>query len=228
MNKKGKLIVIEGCDGSGKATQTQMLYNRFVDEKFNVRKVEYPNYKSDSSALVKMYLNGTFGTKPEDVNSYVASTFYAVDRFASYKTDWKDFYDNGGIVIADRYTTSNMIHQASKINDKLAKDKFLNWLWNFEFNLFSLPVPDCVIFLDMPPEYSFDLMKDRKNKINGENIKDIHERDINYLKKSYDNSKYVADKYAWNIIDCIENSRIKSIQKIHNDVYKTLRNHLNL
>lgn len=228
MNKKGKLIVIEGCDGSGKATQTQMLYNKLKDEKYNVRKVEYPNYKSDSSALVKMYLGGKFGTDPEDVNSYVASTFYAVDRFASYKTEWKDFYDNGGIVIADRYTTSNMVHQASKANDKLSKDKFLEWLWNFEFNLFNLPVPDCVIFLNMPPEYSFKLMKNRKNKINGEDTKDIHESDLQYLKKSYNNSKYVADKYNWNIIDCVDDKCIKSIEKIHQDIYLTVRNFLNL
>lgn len=228
MDKKGKLIVIEGCDGSGKATQTQMLYKRFIDEKYSVRKVEYPNYKSDSSALVKMYLEGKFGTNPEDVNSYAASAFYAVDRFASYKTEWKDFYDNGGIIIADRYTTSNMVHQASKVDNKADKDKFLDWLWNFEFNLFNLPVPDCVIFLDMPPEYSQKLMQNRKNKINGKETKDIHESDLNYLKKSYDNSKYVAEKYSWCVIDCVEDNCVKSMERIHEDIYLTVRSFLNL
>lgn len=228
MNKKGKIIVIEGCDGSGKATQTQKLYQRLIDEEYNVKKVEFPNYKSDSSALVKMYLEGRFGDKPEDVNSYVASTFYAVDRFASYKTEWKDFYENGGIIIADRYTTSNMVHQASKIDDENQKSKFLDWLWNFEFNIFDLPVPDCVIFLNMCPEYSKKLMENRKNKITGQDAKDIHEKDLEYLKKSYNNSKYIAKKYSWHIINCVEKGCVKSIEEIHENVYSTVKKFLKL
>ncbi len=131
--KRGKLIVIEGSDGSGKATQTKKLYDKLVKENKNVKKVEFPNYESESSALIKMYLNGEFGKEPDSVNPYVSSTFYAVDRFASYKKDWEEFYLKGGIIIADRYTTSNMIHQAAKIKDVQAKDNFLNWLWDFEF-----------------------------------------------------------------------------------------------
>lgn len=122
---RGKLIVIEsGSDGSGKATQSQKLFNRLYDENYKVRKIEFPNYKSNSSALVKMYLNGEFGSNPEDVNAYAASTFYAVDRFASYKTEWEEFYKAGDIIIADRYTTSNMVHQASKINDEKKEMNF--------------------------------------------------------------------------------------------------------
>jgi len=149
---KGKLIIIEsGADASGKATQTNKLYERLVQEGYKVKKITFPNYDSDSSALVKMYLNGDFGKDPNDVSPYVASTFYAVDRFASYRTEWGQAYNDGWIILADRYTTSNMVHQAAKIKDMEEKDRFLDWLWNFEFEIYKLPVPDCVIFLDMPP-----------------------------------------------------------------------------
>lgn len=224
--KKGKVIVIEGCDGSGKATQTQKLYERLIKESYKVRKVEYPNYDSQSSALVKMYLGGAFGTRAEDVNPYVASTFYAVDRFASYKTDWKDFYESGGIVIADRYTTANMVHQASKINDLDERKKFLDWLWEFEFSTFGLPVPSCVIFLDMPPEYSRMLMQERANKITGESDKDIHEKDYQYLIHSYNNSCEVSEKYKWHRINCVNNNKIKTIEEIHNEIYKEVKQKL--
>ena len=144
---KGKLIIIEsGSDASGKATQTKKLVERLSNEYKNIRKVEYPNYESESSALVKMYLRGDFGKNPSDVDPYVASTFYAADRYASFKTEWEEFYNNGGIVIADRYTTSNMVHQASKM-DKEDRDKYLDWLVDYEFNLYKIPKPDCVIFL---------------------------------------------------------------------------------
>lgn len=221
--KKGKVIVIEGCDGSGKATQTQKLYERLMKENYEVKKVEYPNYDSESSALVKMYLGGSFGTKPEDVNPYVASTFYAVDRFASYKTDWKDFYQNGGVIIADRYTTANMIHQASKIHDPQERKKFLEWVWEFEFNTFELPVPDCVIFLDMPPKYSKMLMQERANKITGESDKDIHEKDYEYLTNSYNNSCEVSQRYNWNRISCIKDNQVKTIEEIHNEIYEEVK-----
>lgn len=223
-NSKGKLIIIEGCDGSGKETQTKKLYEKLCTEFENIKKVEYPNYKSESSALVKMYLRGDFGEKPEDVNPYAASTFYAVDRYASFKTSWKDFYNDGGIIIADRYTTANMVHQASKINNQVEKEAFLNWLWDLEFNKLGLPIPDGVIFLDMPPQYSTRLIEERKNKITGEGYKDIHEQDIEYLSKSYDNSCRIADKYGWTRIQCVKDQKIKSIEEIHSEIYKVTRN----
>ncbi|WP_368489454.1 dTMP kinase [Clostridium sp. BJN0013] len=221
---KGKLIVVEGCDGSGKATQTTKLYNRLLNEKYNVKKVEYPNYSSESSALVKMYLNGDFGENPEDVSAYVASTFYGVDRFASYKTQWKKFYEQGGIILADRYTTSNMIHQASKINDIEEKDKFLKWLWDFEFNIFKLPIPDCIIFLDMPPKYSKNLMIERNNKFTGNSKKDIHESNYEYLINSYNNALYVASKYRWSKVSCVGNNRINTVNEIHENIYSLVKN----
>lgn len=224
----GKLIIIEsGSDASGKATQTKRLFDRLIDEGHDVKKVEYPNYKSDSSALVKMYLKGDFGKNASDVDPYVASTFFTVDRYASFKTEWEDFYTSGGIIIADRYTTSNMVHQASKM-DVSERDKYLDWLTEYEFNMFKIPKPDCVIFLDVPIEYSTELMKNRKNKITGEEEKDIHELDIDYLTKCYNNSIDIAKKYNWSKIDCVENGKLKSINDIHKEVYnyaiRTIKN----
>ncbi|WP_042278152.1 dTMP kinase [[Clostridium] dakarense] len=220
----GKLIIIEsGSDASGKATQTKKLYERLLKDGYNIKKVEYPNYKSESSALVKMYLRGDFGDKPSDVDPYVSSTFFAADRYASYKTEWEEFYCNGDIILADRYTTSNMVHQASKM-DKEDRDKYLDWLTDYEFNMYKIPKPDCVIFLDVPIEFSQKLMENRKNKFTGEDKKDIHESDIKYLEDSYNNSLYIADKYKWKKINCVENNELRSIDSIHEDIYQVVIN----
>lgn len=223
---KGSFIVIEGGDGSGKATQAKKLYSRLKDDGKVVRKIEFPDYKSPSSGLIKMYLNGEFGTTPDDVSPYVASTFYAVDRYASYKKYWGDFYANGGIIIADRYTTSNMIHQGAKIEDKAEREKYLNWLWDFEFNMFGLPVPDCVIFLDVPPVYTQKIIKNRHNKYTGRKNKDIHERDREYMKKVYEASLTIANRYGWHRICCIEDGHMLSIDDIHKQIYSIIRQKL--
>lgn len=215
---KGKLIIIEGSDGSGKATQTKKLYDRLEQNNYNIKKVEFPNYNSESSALVKMYLRGDFGKHAEDVDPYICSTFFAVDRYASFKTEWEAFYNDGGIIICDRYTTSNMIHQASKMEVE-ERDKYLEWLNDLEFNLYKIPKPDCVIFLDVPVEMSQKLMKDRNNKITGESEKDIHESDFDYLKKSYENSLYIAKKYDWQRINCIKDDNMRTIDDIHEEIY---------
>lgn len=226
---KGKLIIIEaGSDASGKATQTKKLFARLKAEKHNIRKVEYPNYKSDSSALVKMYLNGEFGYKPEDVNAYAASTFYSVDRYASYMKEWKRYYQNGGIVLADRYTTSNMVHQASKIDDTAEWEKYLDWLWDLEFVKLGLPVPDMVIFLDVPPDITNGLISKRNNKITGGSKKDIHESDSEYLKKTYKNACRIAEKYGWKRIGCTEGGLLRSIDDIHNEIYDYVEKNLPL
>ncbi|MGE5676907.1 MAG: dTMP kinase [Pseudomonadota bacterium] len=226
---KGKLIIIEaGSDASGKATQTKKLFTRIKTEKHNIRKVEYPNYKSDSSALVKMYLNGEFGYKPEDVNAYAASTFYSVDRYASYMKEWKRYYENGGIVLADRYTTSNMVHQASKIDDTAEWERYLDWLWDLEFVKLGLPVPDMVIFLDVPPDITNGLISKRNNKITGGSKKDIHESDSEYLKKTYKNACRIAEKYGWKRIVCTEGGLLRSIDDIHNEIYDYVEKNLPL
>jgi len=220
---KGKLIIIEsGADSSGKATQTQLLFKRLEAEAYPVKKVEFPNYQSASSSLVKMYLNGDFGKNPSDVDPYVSSTFYAVDRFASYKTGWEEFYTAGGIVLADRYTTSNMVHQGAKLMGA-DKDKYLDWLWNLEFNIYRLPVPDGVIFLDMPTDFSNRLMAQRENKITGKREKDIHERNKEYLNISYENSLYVAEKYGWTRVPCVMGEELRTIEEIHEDVYEKVK-----
>ena len=219
---KGLLITIEGGDGSGKATQSQRLYERLINEGYNAKEISFPNYESDSSALVKMYLNGEFGLDPYDVDPYVASTFYAVDRYASYKKEWGNFYLQGGIIIADRYTTANMIHQAAKISDAAEKDKFLNWLVDFEFNIFKLPQPDCVFFLDVPPELSIKLMQQRCNKYTGSKEKDIHERNFAYIEKTYKNACIVGDRYGWNRINCIDGDKLRSIDQIHEEIYSII------
>lgn len=217
MIKKGKLIVVEGSDASGKATQTEILYNNLLKEDYNVRKITFPDYNSSSSALVKMYLKGDFGNNPEDVSPYVASTFYAVDRFASFKKDWGNFYSDGGIIITDRYTTSNMVHQAAKIKGA-GKDSFLDWLWNLEFNVYKLPEADCVVFLDMPPEISQKLIHNRLNKFTGDVEKDIHESNKEFLADSYINALYVANKYNWVKIDCAKDNEPKNINTIQKEI----------
>lgn len=220
---KGKLIIIEsGSDASGKATQSKKLYERLINEGYNCMKITFPDYDSESSALVKMYLRGEFGSNPNDVSPYVASTFYAADRYASFKTKWEKFYNEGGIIISDRYTTSNMVHQAAKMDEE-EKEKFLNWLWDLEFNLYGIPEPDQVIFLDVDPMVSQQLMKNRLNKITGEEEKDIHESNEEYLVNSYNNSLKIVDKYSWNKVKCTEGTTLRTIDNIHEEIYKMVK-----
>jgi len=225
---KGRLIIFEAGDGSGKETQSGLLLDRLLKAGKKVRKVAYPNYGSDSSALIKMYLNGEFGSKPGDVSPYIASTFYAVDRFASFRMEWEGFYNDGGIVIADRYTTSNMVHQASKIDDEAERLKYLDWLYDLEFEKFRLPVPDVVLFLDMPPACARELIRQRSNKIDGSNNKDIHERDAGYLERSYNTSRWLADRYEWQRVACTEEGRIRTINEIHEDICIIIEKCLNI
>ncbi|WP_425802061.1 dTMP kinase [Desulfitobacterium sp. Sab5] len=219
---QGKLIIIEAGDGSGKATQTQKLYGKLNQEGLPVKKVEFPNYGSPSSALVKMYLGGSFGQNPNDVNPYVASTFYTVDRFASFKTEWETFYREGGIILADRYTTSNMVHQAAKIKNIDERSQYLNWLKEFEYKMFKLPEPDLVIFLDMPPEYSLKLIELRSEAASI--TKDIHENAPDYLRTSYENALKIAQTENWARINCIRDDQtIKSVEEIHQEVYALVK-----
>ena len=219
----GKLIVIDGVDSSGKQTQTDMLCSRLVSDKRRVRKVSFPAYDSPSSSLVKMYLAGEFGKNPGDVNAYAASAFYAMDRFATFRADWGKDYAAGTIIIADRYVTSNMIHQAGKIDDTSEREKCLDWIYDFEYVKCGLPKPDATIFLDMPVEYAVKLMEKRANKIDGGEKKDIHESDISYLKRSYESAVFVAEKYGWTRISCVEGGRIKSPEEIHDEIYRAVK-----
>lgn len=216
---RGKLIVIEGLDGSGKATQSKLLFERLLAKGLSVRKVSFPNYESDSSALVKMYLAGEFGKKPEDVNAHAASVFFAVDRYASYKSDWGKFYEEGGIVIADRYTTSNAIHQCSKL-PKEQWDGFVKWLFDLEFQLMGIPAPDKVIYLQVDPAVSQKLMSIRYQ--GDESKKDIHESNLDHLAKSRAAAVYCADKLGWTTIQCDDGETMRSIENIHEDIIRAL------
>lgn len=215
-----KLIVIEGLDGSGKATQAKRLTEALVEKGIPVREVSFPDYESDSSALVRMYLSGQFGTDPQDVNAYAASSFFAVDRFASYKKDWHRDYARG-VVIADRYTTSNAVHQCSKLPKEQWED-FLNWLFDFEYKKLGIPAPDRVIYLNVDPAVSQALMTARYR--GDENKKDIHERDIAYLRHSREAAAYCAEKLGWVTVDCCRDGQMRSIEDIHKDVMKLLEN----
>ena len=216
------LIVFEGVDASGKQTQTEILYNTLKEKVPNVSKITFPDYDSPSSALVKMYLGGMFGSDPSDVSAYAASAFYAVDRYASFKTDWGKKLESGEIVIADRYVTSNMIHQAAKIDDKDEKLKFLDWVYDFEYIKLGLPQPDKVFFLDMPPEFSKKLIAERDNKITGRKQKDIHENNSDYLYSAYKNAVFVATQCRWDRIYCVKNDKIRNIEDIKNEILSKL------
>lgn len=223
MKKKGKLFVIEGVDGSGKATQTEKLYQYLQQEQYAVRKITFPDYASPSSSLVKMYLNGEFGSEPNSVNAFTTSLFFAVDRFASYRKNWQEPYLQGEIILADRYTTSNMIHQGSKIIDSEEKTTYLNWLTDLEYRLMELPEPDCVFFLDMPPQYSLQLRQSR-NTLKQDLEQDIHEANQQYLLDAYYHALDIAKQQNWKIISCVQDGKIRSIEDIHQEI----TNHISL
>jgi dTMP kinase len=215
----GKLIVIEGLDGSGKATQSKLLYDALLEQGKAVRKVSFPNYESDSSALVKMYLRGDFGTDPSDVNAYAASTFYAADRYASYKQDWGTFYHEGGTIVADRYTTSNAIHQCSKLKQE-EWDGFLKWLFSFEYEQLGIPAPDMVIYLQADTQVSQKLMSGRYH--GDESKKDIHESNLDYLNRSRQAAEYCKDALGWKVIPCVKDGAMRSIEEIHKEIMSLL------
>lgn len=215
----GKLIVIEGLDGSGKATQAKLLAASLRAQGLAVRQISFPVYDSDSSALVRMYLRGEFGDDPSDVNAYAASVFYAADRFASWKTDWGTFYENGGIVIADRYTTSNAIHQCSKLPED-QWDAYLNWLFDFEYNLLGIPAPNRVLYLRGDNEISQKLMTGRY--LGDESKKDIHEKNAAYMERSRKAAEYCRDRLGWVTVECVRSGEMRGIEDIHTEILRLI------
>lgn len=216
-----RLIVIDGVDGSGKETQVKLLAKHVAEKGIdeNVRTISFPDYKSQSSALVKMYLNGELASNADAVNAFAASSFYAVDRYASYKMDWgQDFYTSNGVIIADRYTTSNIVHQVAKIDDTQEKIEAIKWICDMEYNRLGIPEPERVIFLDMPPWAAAKLREGRSNKITGGEKQDIHESNAEFMKKSYDNALFVANYLSWDIVKCTSGTNIKSIDEISRDI----------
>ncbi|MDD5857892.1 MAG: thymidylate kinase [bacterium] len=215
----GKLIIFEGLDGSGKGTQTELACQSLRQKGYDPLKITFPDYESESSALVKMYLSGQFGQKPDDVNAYAASTFYAVDRYASYKTNWGAAYRSNSLIISDRYTTSNAVHQCSKL-PPMHWDGFLEWLFDFEYKKLGLPAPDAVIYLAVDPDVSQRLITERYN---GDQTKmDIQEKDTEYLARSRAAAEYCARKLGWKRIECTTVAdgvkTIRSVEDIHAEV----------
>lgn len=209
---------MEAGDGSGKATQTEALYKHLLQEGRKVHRVSFPDYEAESSVPVRMYLRGDFGKSPGAVNAYAASTFYAVDRYASFRRKWKAHYDAGDIILADRYTTSNMVHQAVKLGPGEERETFLSWLWDFEFQKLGLPVPDLVIFLDMDPTVAEKLIAARSKEQS--RPKDIHEKDKEYLRSCHRAYLELAEKYGWKRIPCSEGDHPRPIDAIHEEVYR--------
>lgn len=213
----GKLIVIEGLDGSGKATQTALLRQFFTQQGITNRSVTFPDYQSPACEPVKMYLNGQFGARAEDVNAYAASVLYTVDRFASYKTDWQADYRNGSVIVADRYTTSNAIHQCAKL-PREQWDEYLTWLFDLEYGKVAVPKPDCVIYLRVEPEVSQRLMD--KRYADGSGHKDIHEKDVAYLQKAQQAAAYCAEKLCWNTVQCVADGAMRTVEDISREVVR--------
>ena len=216
----GKLIVIEGTDGSGKSTQFQLLTQRVEAEGLEFRKLVFPQYAEESSALIRMYLGGQFGDKPSDVNAYAASAFYAVDRYASYKKVWGQWYENGGLVLSDRYTTSNAVHQASK-EPQETRGEFLRWLYEFEYEKLGLPRPDLTIYLDVPTEYTEQLMRSREAATG--TSADIHEQDLEYLSTCRRMGRTAAEFYNWTVIECVRDGAMRTIEDIHEEIYSHVK-----
>ncbi len=217
----GKLIVLEGTDGSGKSTQFRLLTERLLREGKEFQTLVFPQYSEESSALIRMYLAGEFGSKPEDVNAYAASTFYAVDRYASYKKVWQGYYEGGGLMLADRYTTSNVVHQGSKLPVE-QQNAFLTWLEEFEFDRLGLPRPDLVIYLDVSTLSSEAMMRKREQQTHTH--ADIHEQDQEYLRHCRQTGRTAAAKYGWQIVQCERNGAMRTIEDIHEEVYRLVNN----
>lgn len=216
----GRFIVIDGLDGSGKETQSLILKSHLENMGIKVRYISFPQYENDSSLFVKKYLNGELGSHPEDTNAYAASSFFASDRYLSYRTDWKkDIDDPNTVVIANRYTTANAVHQLSK----LEKDKweyFLNWLWDYEFYKLGIPVPDAIIYLEMHPDISYKLIKNRSDTTG--RAMDIHESDNTFLYKSYEAALYASDRLNWSRICCYKDGEPLSREEIAKQIASVL------
>ena len=217
----GKLIVIEGTDGSGKSTQFRLLTERLDRDGRKFQRLVFPQYTQPSSALIKMYLGGEFGSNPTDVNAYAASAFFAVDRYASYKKVWGTWYEQGGLVVSDRYTTSNAVHQASKESGQ-AQEDFLKWLYDFEFDKLGLPKPDLTIYLDVPTDFTEKMLRGREQATNTK--ADIHEMDLQYLAICRRTGRLAAAHYGWTVVECVRDGAMRSVEDIHEEIFTHVMN----
>ena len=216
----GRLIAIEGLDGAGKNTQSEKLLRYLAGKGRKVRKIDFPNYGGQGSALVKMYLSGELGSSPDDTNPYAASSFFACDRYISYVTDWKSFLDDAdSVVIANRYTTANAYHQLSKM-PREEWDHFLDWLWDYEFSKLGLPEPSDVLLLSVPASVSLANIEKRSERNNVK--KDIHEKDPGYLERSREAAEYAASRLGWKVIDCAPDGTQLSVDDVFSLIFDAL------
>lgn len=213
---KGKLIVLEGIDGSGKSSQYSRLCERMESDGIVYNHIVFPRYSEPSCALVNMYLGGKFGADPNDVNAYTASTFYAVDRFASYREDWGEIYEAGGIILSDRYTSSNAVHQGSKLDDAELPE-FFAWLADLEYAKMGLPKPALVLYLDVDIETSLSRMKRRQSAT--DTTADIHESNVDYLKRCLRTADYAADYFGWTRVEQKRGGAERSFDEINDELY---------
>ena len=216
----GKLIVFEGTDGTGKSTQFSLLTKELEKNGCTFKRLQFPQYAEPSSSLIRMYLNGEFGEDPDAVNAYAASTFYAVDRYASFKKIWQTYYEDGGLLLSDRYTTSNAVHQGSKMPDG-EREEFFGWLADLEYNRMGLPKPDLVLLLDMPIELSEQLMRKREHDTNTH--ADIHEKDEEYLLRCRIAARQAAKFYGWTVVSCAKDGKLRTIEDIHEEIAAHVR-----
>lgn len=216
----GKLIVLEGIDGSGKSTQYRLLLERLKKENVDFRSTVFPRYGEESSALIRLYLGGAFGEKPSDVNAFAAGTFYAVDRYAAYKQDWGSYYERGGLILADRYTTSNAVHQGCKVPEEELGD-FFDWLYDFEYVRLGLPRPDLVFYLDVDLETSLARMRRREAETNTN--ADIHEKDVTYLAECLRTGRCAAQHYGWHRVAFEEDGREREIQEKNDEIFRCIK-----
>ncbi len=216
----GKIIVIEGTDCSGKSTQFEQLCERLYKEKVAFSTASFPDYPSESSWFVRQYLAGEFGEHASDVDAKTASVFYAVDRYASYmKCEWGKTYREGGNILLARYITSNILHQACKLETEAEKQELIDWLHEFEIETMGIPKYDEVILLNMPPEQA-KILKAKRGQTSSGGEKDIHEADDAHLRAAYETSLWVAKKYGWTIINCTDEAgNLRTIDDIHEEIY---------
>lgn len=221
----GKFIVLEGIDGSGKSAHYRRICEKLSRDGIDYRNIEFPRYDKESSALIRLYLGGAFGEHPDDVNAYTTSTFFSVDRFASYKDDWGKDYEAGKFIFADRYTTSNAVHQGCKVPDKDLTEYF-SWLKDLEYVKMSLPEPDLVIYLDV----SLEVAEKRRHKREAENgtTADIHEKDRQYLAKCLRTADRACSFFGWHRISYLDiNGNDRDIEEKNEEIYQIIRDFLN-
>lgn len=216
----GKLIVFEGTDGSGKATQARLFCKRLAAEGVPYQEIDFPRYGNPFAQPAKLYLEGALGKKPGDVSAYAASVLFAVDRFAAYREDWGGFYEVGGLVVANRYTTSNAVHQASKLPAG-ARREYLDWLFDLEYRRLGLPAPDLVVYLDLPTELSEEMMR-RREQASGTHA-DIHEQDNAYLRGCRESARQIARDLGWHVVDCAQGGAVRPLEEIHQEVWQAAK-----